>query len=173
MLLTSLPHQITRSFSCLLMTACLGSCHSTVPQTDVSSDGVATSPWVDVEPLVSTSSGPTYHVIDGYDSMNYFHCNWGWGGSSNGYFYLDPVNPESISFIEDQAALLNILPEGFEAPFALFDFEVNNLEVTFDDLSSIVNVDEIVNWFWDFGDGEASNDQSPIYSYADYYLQVL
>lgn len=51
------------------MTACLGSCHSTVPQTDVSSDGVATSPWVDVEPLVSTSSGPTYHVIDGYDSI--------------------------------------------------------------------------------------------------------
>ena len=115
----------------------------------------------------SESAGHAWN-IDGYDSMDYFHCNWGWGGSSNGYFYLDPLHPDTFSFVEDQAALLNILPEGFEAPFALFDFEINNLEVTFDDLSGIVNADEIVNWFWDFGDGDTSNDQSPIYSYADY-----
>lgn len=69
MLLTFFSHQMMRSFSCLLMTACLGSCRSTTPQTDVSSDGAATSPWADVEPLVSTSSGPTYHVIDGYDPI--------------------------------------------------------------------------------------------------------
>ncbi len=69
-LLTSFPHQIMRSLSWLLMTACLGSCRSTTtPETAVLDAGVSTSPWADVDPLVFTSSGPTYHVIDGYDPI--------------------------------------------------------------------------------------------------------
>ena len=76
---------------------------------------------------------------DGYDESNYFHCNWGWGGSANGYYYLDPLSENSISFIENQAALLNILPEGLEEPLALFEFEIEDLEVMFSDLSSIIN----------------------------------
>jgi len=28
-------------------------------------------------------------VCDGYQDSNYFHMNWGWGGSSNGYYSLD------------------------------------------------------------------------------------
>ena len=32
-------------------------------------------------------------VCDGYDTTDYFHFNWGWGGSSNGYYYLDNLNP--------------------------------------------------------------------------------
>ena len=34
-------------------------------------------------------------VADGYDSNNFVHINWGWGGLSDGYFnvnYLDPSN---------------------------------------------------------------------------------
>ena len=34
-------------------------------------------------------------VADGYDSNNFVHINWGWGGISDGYFninYLDPDN---------------------------------------------------------------------------------
>ena len=32
-------------------------------------------------------------VCDGYSGKHYFHFNWGWGGSSDGYFYLARLNP--------------------------------------------------------------------------------
>src|SRR5574344_142895 len=32
-------------------------------------------------------------VCDGYDSSDYFHINWGWGGSGNGYFLLTALDP--------------------------------------------------------------------------------
>ncbi|WP_418816995.1 C10 family peptidase [Paraprevotella clara] len=35
-------------------------------------------------------------VIDGYDSDDLMHVNWGWGGSSNGYFELHSLNPQTL-----------------------------------------------------------------------------
>ncbi|MBK8806015.1 MAG: C10 family peptidase [Bacteroidales bacterium] len=35
------------------------------------------------------SVGPHALVIDGFDSQNYFHFNFGWGGYYNGYYSLD------------------------------------------------------------------------------------
>ncbi|MBQ4391936.1 MAG: C10 family peptidase [Prevotella sp.] len=32
-------------------------------------------------------------VCDGYDTDDYFHINWGWGGGSDGYFRLSLLNP--------------------------------------------------------------------------------
>lgn len=32
-------------------------------------------------------------VCDGYDTDDYFHINWGWGGDSDGYFRLSLLNP--------------------------------------------------------------------------------
>lgn len=32
-------------------------------------------------------------VCDGYDTDDYFHINWGWGGSSDGYFRLSVLQP--------------------------------------------------------------------------------
>lgn len=32
-------------------------------------------------------------VLDGYTDDDYFHVNWGWGGTSNGYFLLTALNP--------------------------------------------------------------------------------
>ena len=34
-------------------------------------------------------------VCDGYDGNGCFHINWGWGGSSDGYFLLNRLNPSS------------------------------------------------------------------------------
>lgn len=34
-------------------------------------------------------------VCDGYDNNDFFHFNWGWGGSSDGYFWHDALNPGS------------------------------------------------------------------------------
>ena len=105
--------------------------------------------------------------IDGYQD-NYYHCNWGWGGSANGYFYFDNLNGGGYNFIENQAALLNIIPEPFTNPVALFDYDINDLEIQLNDLSNIVNNDQIISWEWNFGDGNLSNNNSPNHTYSDY-----
>ncbi len=48
-------------------------------------------------------------VCDGYQSSNYFHFNWGWSGSYNGYFYVDNLNP-GYTFNDGQQAILNSYP---------------------------------------------------------------
>ena len=42
------------------------------------------------------SSGGHCFVCDGYGGDGYFHFNWGWGGSSDGYFLLDALNPGNL-----------------------------------------------------------------------------
>jgi len=42
---------------------------------------------------MSTGGGHAF-VIDGYDSEDYFHINWGWGGMSDDYFKLSALNPD-------------------------------------------------------------------------------
>ena len=32
-------------------------------------------------------------VLDGYNADGYYHINWGWGGTSNGYFLITALNP--------------------------------------------------------------------------------
>jgi hypothetical protein len=41
----------------------------------------------------STGTSGHYFVCDGYDNNNFFHFNWGWGGSSNGYFRISALDP--------------------------------------------------------------------------------
>ncbi|MBO4811907.1 MAG: C10 family peptidase [Prevotella sp.] len=60
--------------------------------------------WVDLmygemvagRPVVfggQSAGGGHSFVCDGYDSGDYFHMNWGWGGSSDGYYRLSLLNP--------------------------------------------------------------------------------
>lgn len=35
-------------------------------------------------------------VADGYRAGGYFHINWGWSGSCDGYFLLDALDPEEL-----------------------------------------------------------------------------
>lgn len=42
----------------------------------------------------NSSAGHAF-VCDGYDGKGCFHINWGWGGSSDGYFLLTSLNPSS------------------------------------------------------------------------------
>ncbi len=39
-----------------------------------------------------SNSGGHAFVCDGYDDNNLFHFNWGWGGSSDGYFVIDEID---------------------------------------------------------------------------------
>ena len=41
------------------------------------------------------SEGGHAFVCDGCDNKGYFHINWGWGGSNDGYFLLTALNPGS------------------------------------------------------------------------------
>ncbi|WP_368561071.1 C10 family peptidase [Enterococcus faecalis] len=56
-------------------------------------------------------------VIDGSDGNGFYHVNWGWGGSSNGFFRLDALNPGSLGigggaggFNTYQSAVVGIKP---------------------------------------------------------------
>ena len=58
-------------------------------------------------------------ICDGYDSNDYFHFNWGWGGYCNGYYRLNDLDPNmetqagdlgSSGYIDSQAAIIGITP---------------------------------------------------------------
>jgi len=116
-------------------------------------------------PVISQGYGSGYgggHAwnIDGYSGNN-LHCNWGWGGSSNGYYNLSSMG----GFPDDQAVIIGILPQMADL-LALFEYEVNDLTVIFVDLSEIINEVELDSWLWDFGDGSSSSSSAPVHTYA-------
>lgn len=68
----------------------------------------------------TTSSGHCF-VLDGYEVRSgepYFHVNWGWGGSYDGYFLISSLNPDgygiggaSGTYSIENSAILNFKPE--------------------------------------------------------------
>lgn len=48
--------------------------------------------------------------LDGYQGNDYFHFNWGWSGSYNGYFYLNNLNPGNYDFASWQGGIFNTKP---------------------------------------------------------------
>ena len=125
--------------------------------------------WPVIYRAYAENDGPGHAWnVDGYQEGGYLHCNWGWGGSSNGYFYFNNLNGGGYNFVENQAALINLIPQGLETPMALYEFEINDLTVNFYDLSSSINENEIIEWMWDFGDGNISFESSPIHSYENF-----
>lgn len=67
----------------------------------------------------STDVGHQF-VCDGYDSNSLFHFNWGWSGSSDGYFELSALNPGSLGigggtsggFNMDQSIVIGVQKSG-------------------------------------------------------------
>ena len=59
----------------------------------------------------SGDDGGHAFVCDGYDEDNYFHFNWGWSGSHNGYFAVSNLNPGSYVFNTYQGAIFNLEPD--------------------------------------------------------------
>jgi len=56
------------------------------------------------------SGGHAFNV-DGYQGTDYFHFNWGWSGSYNGYYYLTNLNPGGNNFTQGQGAIVNLYPD--------------------------------------------------------------
>ena len=81
--------------------------------------------------------GVNYHtwVIDGYNSNDEFHCNWGWGGNWNGPYSLGNFNPGSSNFNELEHAIFSLYPgveimSGINGPDQLTstpqEYKINN-----------------------------------------------
>ncbi len=58
----------------------------------------------------SGRSGGHAFLIDGYKD-DYFHFNWGWAGSYDGYFLIDYLLPPAADFNRRQSAIVNIVPD--------------------------------------------------------------
>ncbi len=50
-------------------------------------------------------------VCDGYQDTSYFHFNWGWNGSGDGYFLLDHLTPGGNDFTLDHELIINFYPD--------------------------------------------------------------
>lgn len=63
--------------------------------------------------------------MDGYTASGYFHFNWGWSGSQNGYFSINDVAPGSNDFNANQKAVI-----GISKPyFGPTDIQLSNLTI--------------------------------------------
>lgn len=62
------------------------------------------------QPILYHGSGTGSHafVCDGYDSQDYFHFNFGWSGSYNGYYLISNINPGVNNLSYSQGAVLGI-----------------------------------------------------------------
>jgi len=56
-------------------------------------------------------NGGHIFILDGYESGETFHINWGWGGYADGYFLLSLCNPLKYEFSIDNAAVIGIMPD--------------------------------------------------------------
>ncbi len=66
-----------------------------------------------MRPLYYDGSGTGGHafVCDGYQNNNYFHFNWGWNGSNNGWFLLSNLNPGGMYFGQYNSAFFGLEPQ--------------------------------------------------------------
>lgn len=69
------------------------------------------------------SQGGHAFVCDGYQGDHYFHFNWGWGGTSDGYFMFCALNPGTLGigggaggFNYNQGVIYNVFPPGQGTP---------------------------------------------------------
>jgi hypothetical protein len=74
-------------------------------------------------------------VVDGYDSNDLFHINWGWSGWYDGYFEINNLNPGSTyTFNETQGAVIDFEPVDTYTELMLFgDIELSTQDIAYDD----------------------------------------
>ena len=56
------------------------------------------------------NNGGHAFVCDGVNNSNDFHFNWGWRGSSDGYFAINALNPDDCDFSTKLSAVIGIEP---------------------------------------------------------------
>ncbi len=59
-------------------------------------------------------------VCDGYQDSSYFHFNWGWSGSYDGYFYTSNLNPGGSNFNLAQEVIINCFPDTINYQYPVY-----------------------------------------------------
>lgn len=67
--------------------------------------------------------GSTGHAfnIDGVFKSSYYHLNWGWGGTDDGYYTIDNLKPGGSDFTKGHTAIIGIQPFYYPTGMALSD----------------------------------------------------
>ena len=89
--------------------------------------------------------------VDGYQGTDYFHFNWGWSGSCNGYYYLDNLNPGGDNFDNGQRAMVNLYPDTLTNTYPTYctgQTVLTALSGTFEDGSGPKNYQNNANASW-------------------------
>ncbi len=75
-------------------------------------DSLIQSELINNRPVYYRGDGVGSHafVCDGVDESDYYHFNFGWGGSCNGYYSLAAITPGSFNFTNNQNAIIGIKP---------------------------------------------------------------
>ncbi len=97
---------------------------------------------------MSANGGHTW-VCDGYDMDDYFHMNFGWGGSFDGYYYLDNISPGGYTFNTQHQMVIDIFPADALYPdFCLGNTNLTALDGTFTDGSGPYNYENNTSCSW-------------------------
>lgn len=60
----------------------------------------------------SSGTGGHFFLVDGYDPItNFFHINWGAGGSYDGWFALTALNPGKYNYSSYKKAVIGVQPD--------------------------------------------------------------
>jgi hypothetical protein len=78
-------------------------------------------------------------IADGYQDSTFFHFNWGWGGSSDGYFNLNSLTPSGSDFTLLHEAIAYATPGGNYPVFCSGEKQMSNLQGCIEDGSGPLN----------------------------------
>ncbi|MDZ7740640.1 MAG: C10 family peptidase [Bacteroidota bacterium] len=87
-------------------------------------------------------------ICDGYQEPGYYHFNWGWSGSYDGYFYTDDLTPGGSYFNDAQELIINAFPDTTNYTYPYYG----------------AGLDTLTTYHGTLGDGS-----SPNYPYQDNY----
>lgn len=86
-----------------------------------------------------SENGGHQFVCDGYNDSGYIHINWGWSGSSNGFFTLSlNISDAGYAFSQDQSMIVGLEPDrtssstlaGATLIFEYYDSSYSGLSLT-------------------------------------------
>jgi hypothetical protein len=80
-------------------------------------------------------------VVDGYDVNDMYHMNWGWGGSANGYFDINTLNPAGMDFSNSEEAVFGIVPNATQSVDAgVLNITPNNIVCNAGTINPVVTI---------------------------------
>lgn len=82
---------------------------------------------------VDPETGGHAFVCDGYNSSEYFHINWGWNGTCDGYFLLTALTPsyagQTFYYSNDVQFLTNIMPSASDPTMTNDEMKIDYLKL--------------------------------------------